>query len=326
VPDGSLTGGAVAKVKRFAGHLEDILKSVTESRHHLDEVAGEYAQAIRDNMAPIVGMVAGFIAAEAISMFAAATPTGVGQAAAMVIQLALSAFGAAGMVTAGLQALEHGSAWLNTAWTATGNEAKIVAASKEFLKMLVAIAMAALSALGARGNYRNLVKLGGSTPTGALPAFATAGARGTGDAGAATGVAIGHGTGAIGVGGAMMGKLEAQDGKKDTARSPKSEEVAPAPGGTSKPVEWTAHGNKHVAPSNVEWSRVVKSTRTGPRNTSREPTYRPSNDRCGRRPGLTSRMGGLGGCKSSPRRSARAKASRNRSRPSFLTSTAIGSE
>jgi hypothetical protein len=175
VPSGSLTGGAVAKVKRFAGHLEDILRSVTESRHHLDEVAGEYAQAIHDNLAPIVGIVAGFLAAEAISMFAAATPTGVGQAVAMVIQLALSAFGAAGMVTAGIQALEHGSAWLNTAWTAKGNESKILAASKEFLMMLVGIAMAALSLLGARGNYRSLVKIGGSTPISGLPVLAVAG-------------------------------------------------------------------------------------------------------------------------------------------------------
>ena len=31
IPSGSLTGGAVAKVKRFVGHLEDILASVTGS-------------------------------------------------------------------------------------------------------------------------------------------------------------------------------------------------------------------------------------------------------------------------------------------------------
>lgn len=31
-PSGSLTGGAVAKVKRFGAHLQDILQSVTESR------------------------------------------------------------------------------------------------------------------------------------------------------------------------------------------------------------------------------------------------------------------------------------------------------
>jgi hypothetical protein len=44
VPSGSLTGGAVAKARRFAGHIEDILRSVTESRHHFGEVAGEYAR------------------------------------------------------------------------------------------------------------------------------------------------------------------------------------------------------------------------------------------------------------------------------------------
>ena len=210
VPSGSLTGGAVAKVKRFVGHIEDILRSVSESRHHLDEVAGEYAQAIRDHEATIVGIVCGFIAAEAISAFAAASPTGVGQVVAMVIQLALSAFGAAGMVEAGYQALEHGSIWLNTAWTAKGNEAKIAAASKEFLKMLVAIAMAALSFFGARGNFRNLVKIGGATPTGSLPAFATGFGSMPSGAKAGAGVAIGAGPGpgAFGVGGAMMVKHE----------------------------------------------------------------------------------------------------------------------
>jgi hypothetical protein len=275
VPSGSLTGGAVAKVKRFVGHIEDILRSVTESRHHLDEVAGEYAQAIRDHMAPIVGIVAGFIAAEAVSAFLAATPTGVGQAVAMVIQLALSAFGAAGMVEAGAQALEHGSRWLSTAWTAKGNEAKIVAASKEFLKMLVAIAMAALSFLGARGNYRNLVKIGGSMPTGSLPAVAMPGGRAPSGANAAAGVAIGAGPGpgAFGVGGALMGKYDAAGGgKKDKARSRKSDQAEPTAERTSKPVDWTAHGNKHVAPRNAEWSRVIESTRTGPAK------YKPGTD------------------------------------------------
>lgn len=67
VPDGSLTNGAYAKVKRFARHLIDIVKSVTESPDHLGEVAGEYAQAIRDHIVEIVGIVAGFILAEAAS-------------------------------------------------------------------------------------------------------------------------------------------------------------------------------------------------------------------------------------------------------------------
>jgi len=237
VPSGSLTGGAVAKVKRFVGHIEDILRSVSESRHHLHEVAGEYAQAIRDHEATIIGIVGGFIAAEAASAFLAATPTGVGQAAAMVIQLALSAFGAAGMVEAGYQALEHGSAWLNTAWTAKGKEANIIAASKEFLKMLVAIAVAVLSFLGARGNFRNLVKINGSMPTGGLPALATVGGAVPSGAKAGAGVAIaaGPGPGAFGVGGALMVKHEADANGSDGPQTSPHEADASQAGARLEP-------------------------------------------------------------------------------------------
>ena len=98
-------------------------------------------------------------------MFLAATPTGVGQAAAAVIQLALSAFGAAGMIEAGIEALKHGGAWLTTAWTAHGKPELIAEASKEFLRMLVAIAVAALGYLGAKGNYKNALKIANNMPT-----------------------------------------------------------------------------------------------------------------------------------------------------------------
>ena len=67
VPSGSFTGGAIAKAKRFAGHAQDILHSVTESRRYLGEVAGDYAQAIREHENAIIGIVAGFLAAEALS-------------------------------------------------------------------------------------------------------------------------------------------------------------------------------------------------------------------------------------------------------------------
>jgi len=181
--------------------------------------------------------VGGFIAAEAASAFLAATPTGVGQAAAMVIQLALSAFGAAGMVEAGYQALEHGSAWLNTAWTAKGKEANIIAASKEFLKMLVAIAMAVLSFLGARGNFRNLVKINGSMPTGGLPALATVGGAVPSGAKAWAGVAIaaGPGPGAFGVGGALMVKHEADANGSDGPQTSPHEADASQAGARLEP-------------------------------------------------------------------------------------------
>jgi hypothetical protein len=199
VPSGSLTGGAVAKVKRFGGHLQDILQSVTESRHHFGEVAGEFAQAIRDHMTAIVGITAGFLTLEAGSMFLAATPTGVGQAAAAVIQLALTSFGAAGMVEGGINALKHGSAWLTLAWTANGKPELIAEASKEFLRMLVAVAIAALSYTGAKANYRNALKIGNNVPTGSLPALAPAGGRTSAGVEAVTGVSIGPGVGAGGV-------------------------------------------------------------------------------------------------------------------------------
>jgi len=224
VPDGSLTGGAVAKVKRFVGHLQDILRSVTESRHHLDEVAGEYAQAIRDHEAEIIGIVAGFIMAEATSAFLAVVPTGVTQAAAVVIQLALSAFGAAGMVQAGVEALKHGSEWLTTAWTAKGDHEKIAAASKEFLKMLVSLAMAALSYAGAKSNFRNALKIANSMPTGGLPALATAGGNASGGAGAGAGVEIGPGIGGIGTTGAQMTKHhDERDGSHEPSASDAAE-------------------------------------------------------------------------------------------------------
>ena len=216
VPSGSLTGGAVAKVKRFAGHLQDILQSVTESRHHFGEVAGEFAQAIRDHLPAIVGITAGFLTLEAGSMFLAGTPTGVGQAAAVVIQLALTSFGAAGMVEGGINALKHGSAWLTIAWTANGKPELIAEASKEFLRMLVAVAIAALSYMGAKANYRNALKIANNVPTGGLPALATAGGRATtGAAGgrattgaeAMTGVSIGPGGGAAGVVGNAAARL-----------------------------------------------------------------------------------------------------------------------
>lgn len=189
VPDGSLTGGAYAKVQRFVGHVMDLVHSVTESPSQFGQVAGEYAQAIRDHMVEIVGIVAGFIMAEAASAFLAATPTGVGQIAAVVIQLALAAFGAAGLVTAGGDALKHAEQWLKLGWTAHGKADSITAASVEFLRMLVSIAMAALSYLGVKANLGKAATIASSMPT-ALPAFTVAGG-GQVSAGHGTAVATG---------------------------------------------------------------------------------------------------------------------------------------
>jgi predicted chitinase len=162
VPSGSITGGAWAKAKEVGRHLEDILSSVTNSPNFFGEVAGEYRDAIMDHLPEIIGITAGFIAAEALSAFLAATPTGVGQLAAAVIQLGLAAFGAKGAIDAGVEALKHAQAWLTSSWTANGDPQKLAFASKEFLKMLVSIALAALATLGAKANIDKGLKIASS--------------------------------------------------------------------------------------------------------------------------------------------------------------------
>lgn len=159
VPDGSLTNGLYAKAKRVIGHLEDIVQSVTDSPRYFGDVAGEYAEAIKAHIPEIVGITAGFILAESASAFLAATPTGVGQIVAVLIQLALAAFGAKFAIDAGIEALRHGEQWLSLAWTANGDPKQLAAASKEFLKMLVSVAMAALAIAGIRGNIGKGLKI-----------------------------------------------------------------------------------------------------------------------------------------------------------------------
>jgi len=225
VPSGSFTGGAVAKL----GHVKDILAAVKESYTHFEEIGGEFAQSIRDHMPMIIGLTTGFLVAETGSMLLAATPTGAGQAAAVVIQLALSALGAAGMVEASWEALKHGKAWLEMAWQAYGKADVISEASREFCRMLVAIALAALAASGAKHNYQTGLKIAGQMPRGGMPALATAGVGPTGGADAAAGVATGGpGMGAIGAAGMMAERL---GGKDDTPTAKGSERVEePVPG------------------------------------------------------------------------------------------------
>jgi hypothetical protein len=159
VPSGSRTGGLSAKASRVLGHLEDILKSVTDSPKHFGAVVGEVAEAIKEYLPEIIGITAGFILAESASAFLAATPTGVGQLAAIVIQLGLATFGAKAALDAGVQALEHGEKWLTLAWTAKGDRKKLQEASQEFLKMLVSVALAALAVTGMKGNLGKGLKI-----------------------------------------------------------------------------------------------------------------------------------------------------------------------
>lgn len=159
VPSGSLTGGAVAKAERIYGHIKDIVQSVTDSPQYFLEVAGEYAEVIYEHLPEIITTVAGFILAESISAALAASPTGVGQLAALLIQLVLALLGVQALVESLGQAVDDATKWLKLAWAAEGNPRQLGEASKEFLRMLVSIAIAALSVLGIKGNLGKSLKI-----------------------------------------------------------------------------------------------------------------------------------------------------------------------
>lgn len=222
VPDGSLTGGLYAKTQRGFGHIEDLVQSVTDSPQSFGAVAGEYADAIKDHLPEIIGITAGFILAESASAFLAATPTGVGQLAAVVIQLALAAFGATFAAQACVQAQQHGEQWLTHAWTAHGDPKKLAAASQEFLKMLVSIAMAALTIAGVRGNVGKGLKIAGAIkiqpPTLGWSAMATADGRVVAGGPVFTPGSIGS-TGTVDIGPTMMSAVGAGGGKVDAEES-----------------------------------------------------------------------------------------------------------
>jgi hypothetical protein len=132
-----------------------------------------------------------------------------------MIQLVLAAFGAAGMVEAGAEALKHAGKWLTIAWTAKGNDETIAAASVEFLKMLVSIAIAALSYTGAKANYGNALKIAQSMPAPALPAFAMSSGQRAAGGGAATGVTLGPTTTSMGVAGNAMMQADDANGTSE---------------------------------------------------------------------------------------------------------------
>lgn len=159
VPSGSFTGGLVARAGQVSRHLEDLIASVEMSPRFFSEIAGVYATAIKENWRQIVGIVAGFILAEAASTLLAASPTGVGQLAAAVIQLGLAAFGAKGFIEASEGALKYAKAWILQAWAANGDAKTLQEASRSFLHMVVNIAMAALSMAGGMSNTGRALKL-----------------------------------------------------------------------------------------------------------------------------------------------------------------------
>jgi len=205
VPSGSLTGGLVVDLKELAEAIErgikrvvqavvDVLQSINDSPKYVAKILREDAEVIRENLGPILGVIALFLLAEGVSAILAGTPTLIGQVIAIGIQLVLAAIGAAALAEGLVTAVTHGVEWLRLAIHADGRAEDIARASEEFLRMLKAIALAALSYMGVKGNWNKAVKLGNSLPPPSAMAVAIApnGARVVvGTAQPITGVAIG---------------------------------------------------------------------------------------------------------------------------------------
>lgn len=108
----------------------------------VEEVAGEYADFISQNMDLILGSLAVFLAAGAGAVFLSG-------AAAALCKALLVGFGIAGLVVATKAMLKHAEQWLRLVRRANGKPEGIAAASKEFLQMITSFAIAVEASSGA---------------------------------------------------------------------------------------------------------------------------------------------------------------------------------
>ncbi|WP_434300763.1 hypothetical protein [Corallococcus exiguus] len=175
VPSGSLTGGLMVDLKELSKAIErgirrvrqsvvDVLQSIHDSPKHVDAILREDAAVIRENLDRILGLIAGFLLVEGIAALLAGSPTLIGQIIALGIQVVLTAIGAAGLIEGLAVAIAHGMEWLRLAIHADGSAEDIALASEEFLRMLQAIALAALSYMGAKGNWNKALKIRDALP------------------------------------------------------------------------------------------------------------------------------------------------------------------
>jgi len=151
-----------------------------------------------DHLLEIVGSTILFVTGEVAS--ASLASTGAGIPLALVIQFLLMSFGAVALYETMDKAMEHGSRWWTTAVSSNGDQALLANASREFLRMLVEIALAILAARGLRNNFNNTLTLASAIDTASLlPApgimingDGTAAMSGQGGAGTLTGVQLGE--------------------------------------------------------------------------------------------------------------------------------------
>jgi hypothetical protein len=185
VPAGSWTGGMAVDFKKLASAVDrgikqvaqpvtDVLQSIQDTPRYVDEILREDVVIIRENLIQILGVIAMFLLAEEVSVMLASAPTLISQAIAICIQLVLAALGTVALAEELIKAAVHGVEWLRLAIHANGNATEIALASKELLRMLQSIALAALSYLGAKGNWDKAIKIGNSLPPPSAMAVAIA--------------------------------------------------------------------------------------------------------------------------------------------------------
>lgn len=146
------------------GALRDIGYSVMEAPRHVDEVLGEYADLLRDNILLVITAALGFIAAEGASALFAVTPGF--QPLAFLIQYALGLIGCVGSAVMIEDATRQGEEWVRLARTANGDRNKITLASKAFVRTFFDLLMAGLGGMAAARNFGKAGAIANAAPPG----------------------------------------------------------------------------------------------------------------------------------------------------------------
>lgn len=138
-----------------------------EAPRHVDEVLGEYADVLRDNILLVITAALGFVAAEGASALFAVTPGF--QPLAFLIQYALGLIGCVGSAVMIQDATRQGEEWIRLARTANGDRSKIALASRAFVRTFFNLLMAGLGGMAAARNFGKAGAIANTAPPGGPP-------------------------------------------------------------------------------------------------------------------------------------------------------------
>lgn len=201
------------------GALRDIGYSVMEAPRHVDDVLGEYAGLLRDNILLVITAALGFIAAEGASALFAVTPGF--QPLAFLIQYSLGLIGCLGSAVMIQDATREGEEWVRLARTANGSQQKITLASKAFVRTVFNLFMAGLGGMAAARNFGKAGAIANAAPPGGPP-LALAGGGHLAGANVATAYLDPYALGS-GIPTAMaMSKAKQPNGKSESQEKPES--------------------------------------------------------------------------------------------------------